>query len=223
MAGELLIQVINIGRFRAIRPALDELDAGRALGSVSRAVLREVAVSPFADRRWAELLRRILNHPELELRVFLAPRELDGVIKGVVRVLCFENGAEASLTSPVGPSWVVLDVALAAFRDLDWFRAIYLDTYSQARPLAYPRVGFEGRYGVLSREEVARVAAGLRPLLDDPIATQMKARLKTLAKRFNLPVLPLSQEVRVTAEGLSRLAAKALSREELSLAHTWLL
>jgi hypothetical protein len=59
--------------------------------------------------------------------------------------------------------------------------------------------------------------------LDDPIATEMKARLKTLAKRFNLPVLPLSQEVRVTAEGLSRLAAKALSREELSLAHTWLL
>jgi len=32
MAGELLIQVIDIGRFRAIRPALDELDVARALG-----------------------------------------------------------------------------------------------------------------------------------------------------------------------------------------------
>ena len=92
MAGELLIQVIDIGRFRAIRPALDELDAARALGSESRAVLGETAVSPFAHRRWAELLRRILNHPELELRVFLAPRELDEVIEGVVRVLCFELG-----------------------------------------------------------------------------------------------------------------------------------
>ena len=30
MAGELLIQVIDIARFRAIRPALDELDAGRS-------------------------------------------------------------------------------------------------------------------------------------------------------------------------------------------------
>ena len=51
----------------------------------------------------------------------------------------------------------------------------------------------------------------------------MTARLKTLAKHFNLPVLALSQEVRAAAEGLSRLAAKALSREEMTLAHTWLL
>ena len=36
-------------------------------------------------------------------------------------------------------------------------------------------------------------------------------------------VLALSQEVRAGAEGLARLAAKALSREELTLAHTSLL
>ena len=36
-------------------------------------------------------------------------------------------------------------------------------------------------------------------------------------------VLTLSQEVRAAAEGLARLAAKALSREELTLAHTSLL
>ena len=35
--------------------------------------------------------------------------------------------------------------------------------------------------------------------------------------------LALSQEVRAAAEGLTRLAAKALSREELTLAHTSLL
>lgn len=119
MAGELLIQVIDIGRFRAIRPVLDELNAARTLGLESRAVLREAAASPFArrdrHRRFTGLLGRVLRHPELELCVFLAPRELDEVIEGVVHVLCFENGAERSLISLVGPNWVVLDSAYAAF------------------------------------------------------------------------------------------------------------
>src|SRR5262249_55906888 len=83
LGGALLIQVSDIARFRAVRPALDELEAARALGLGSRAVLHEAAASPFArsDRRphFAGLLGRILRHPELELRVFLAPRELDEV------------------------------------------------------------------------------------------------------------------------------------------------
>jgi hypothetical protein len=217
MAGELLIQVIDIARFRAIRPALDELDAARALSLQSRAVLQEAAASPFAHSRsrlgFAVLLGRILRHPELELRVFLSPRELDGVIEGVMHVLCFENGAESSLVTPVGPSWVVLDLALAVFGDLDWFRTIF-----DANPedqLPYPRAGFEGRYSVLSREDLARVAAALQPFLDDHIPTEIAAQLKMRAR--------LSQEVRAGAEGLVHLAAKALSREELTLAHTSLL
>jgi hypothetical protein len=217
MAGELLIQVIDIARFRAIRPALDELDAARALSLQSRAVLQDAAASPFAHNRsrlgFAVLLGRILRHPELELRVFLSPRELDGVIEGVMHVLCFENGAESSLVTPVGPSWVVLDLALAVFGDLDWFRTIF-----DANPedqLPYPRAGFEGRYSVLSREDLARVAAALQPFLDDHIPTEIAAQLKMRAR--------LSQEVRAGAEGLVHLAAKALSREELTLAHTSLL
>jgi hypothetical protein len=225
MAGELLIQVIDIGRFRAIRPALDELDAARALGLESLAVLREAATSPLVrgdrHRGLAALLRRILNHPELELRVFLAPAEVNGVIEGLVHALCFENWAEHCLTSPVGPSWVVLDIAFAVFMDLDWFRASFLDADPEAGRLAYPRV--EGCYWVLSREDVACVAAGLRPLLDDPIPTEIAARLKMLAEHCHLPVVTLSQEVRAAAEGLARLAGKALSREELTLAHTSLL
>jgi hypothetical protein len=266
MAGELLIQVIDIARFRAIRPALDELDAGRALGPESRAVLNEAAISPFArsERRpgFATLLDRILRHPELELRVFLAPRELDEVIEGVVHVLCFENGAESSLVTPIGPSWVVLDSALAVFIDLDWYRAIFLDADPEDRRLlAYPRAGFEECYRVLDREEVARVTAELQPLLGDPIPAEVSTLLATRAEqRYALHAqgveqlqtlasqipearaevrsviemlyagsslenlaLALSQEVRAAAEGLSRLAAKALSREELTLAHTSLL
>jgi len=262
MAGELLIQVIDIVRFRAIRPALDELDAGRALGPESRAVLNEAAISPFAhsERRpgFAALLDRILRHPELELRVFLAPRELEGVIEGVVHVLCFEDGAESSLITPFGPSWVVLDSALAVFMDLDWYRAIFLDADPEDRRLlAYPCAGFEGRYRVLDREEVARVAAELQPLLDDPIPTEIATQLATRAEQRHaqhaqdvqqlqtiasqIPevrtviemlyggssledlVLALSREVRAAAEGLARLAAKALSCEELTLAHTSLL
>ena len=119
MAGELLIQVIDIGRFRSIRPALDELDAARALGLETLAVLREAATSPLVrrdrHRGLAGLLRRILNHPELQLRVFLAPAAVDGVIEGLVHALCFENGAEFSLVTSVGPSWVVLDIELAVF------------------------------------------------------------------------------------------------------------
>ena len=67
------------------------------------------------------------------------------------------------------------------------------------------------------------MAASLQPLLDDPIPTKITALLKTLAEHSHLPVLTLSQAVRGAAEGLARLAAKALSREELTLAHTSLL
>ena len=226
MAGELLIQIIDIARFQAIRPALDELEAARTLGLQSRAILRVAAASPFARRdrhgRLAGLLGRILRHPELELRIFLAPRELDVVIEGVVHVLCFENGAEYSLTSLVGPSWVVLDSAFAAFIDLDWFRATFLNVHPASDQLAYPRRG-EGRYWLLSREDVARVAAGLRPFLDDPIPTDVTARVKVIAEHCHLPVLTVSEAVREAAEGLARLAAKVLSAEELALAHTSLL
>jgi hypothetical protein len=227
MAGEVLIQVIDVARFRAIRPALDELDAGRALGPEARAVLNEAAISPFARGELrpglANLLGRILRHPELELRVFLEPRELDGVIESVVHVLCFENGAESSLVTPVGPSWVVLDLALSAFMDLDWFRPIFITPNAEDRLLAYPRAGLEGRYYVSSREEVARVAEGLRPFLDNPTPTEITARVKMIAEHCHLPVPTVSQAVREAAEGLARLAAKALSAEDLTLAHTSLL
>src|SRR5499426_2919533 len=186
MAGERLIQVIDIARFRAIRPALDEVDAARALSLESHAVLQEAAASPFAHSKsrlgFAALLGRILRHPELELRVFLEPRELDGVIEGIMHVLCFENGAESSLVTPVGPSWVVLDLALAVFGDLDWFRTIF-DPNPEERQLPYPRAGFEGRYSVLSREDLARVAAALQPLLDDPIPTEIATLLATRAEQ----------------------------------------
>jgi hypothetical protein len=205
MAGELLIQVMDIARFQAICPALDELEAARTLGLQSRVVLREAAASPFVrwDRfgRLGGLLGRILRHPELELRIFLAPRELDVVIEGVVHVLCFENGAEYSLSSLVGSNWVVLDDAFAAFIDLDWFRATFLDVHPASDQLAYPRRG-EGRYWLLSRDDVARLAAGVRLFLDEPAT---------------------APEVRSAAEGLARLAAKVLSAEDLALAHTSLL
>src|SRR5258708_257750 len=119
MAGELLIQVIDIARVRAVRPALGGPGAGRAPRPGAPAVLNEAAISPFAHSELipglARMLDRILRHPELELRVFLSPRELEGVIEGVMHVLCFENGADFSLVTPVGPSWVVLDIALAVF------------------------------------------------------------------------------------------------------------
>ena len=265
MAGELLIQVLDIGRFQAIRPALDELNAAHTLGLESQAVLREAAASPFAGAdlgRFSELLARILRQGELELRAFLTPGEVDVVIEGVMRVLCFENGADFSLVMPVGPSWVVLDTALAVFGDLDWFRAIFFRhwgrrTRAEDGPLPYPRAGLEGRYYALSREDVAGVAAGLQPLLDDPIPADMATLLATRASQRHaqhaqgmeqlqtiatqIPevraviealyagqsledlVLALSRELRAAAEGLARLAAKALSREELTLAHTSLL
>jgi hypothetical protein len=226
MAGELLIQVFDIGRFRAIRPALDELDAGRALSLESRAVLHEAAASRYARPSFAELAGRILRHPELELRVFLAPRELDGVIEDIVHVLCFEGWVEHPLTEPIGPSWVTLDLALRVFIDLDWFRATLFrptfDPNAEAGLLAYPRAGLEGRYCVLSREDVARVAAGLGPLLEDPIPTETSTLLDRAAEQLRVQV-PLYEAVREAAEGLARLTAKALSREELTLAHTSLL
>jgi hypothetical protein len=205
MAGELLIQVMDIARLQAIRPALDELEAARALGLQSRVVLRAAAASPLVRRegygRLAGLLGRILRQPELELRIFLAPRELDAVVEGVVHVLCFENGAQFSLTSLVGPNWVVLDSTFAAFIDLDWFRATFLDVDPASDQLAYPRRG-EGRHWLLSRDDVARLAAGVQPFLDEPAT---------------------APEVRSAAEGLARLAAKVLSAEDLALAHTSLL
>lgn len=51
MAGELLIQVLDIGRFRAIRPALDELDAGRRLGRESQRSSPSLCAQYSASRR----------------------------------------------------------------------------------------------------------------------------------------------------------------------------
>ncbi|HYK59167.1 MAG TPA: hypothetical protein VEV85_07015 [Bryobacteraceae bacterium] len=200
MSGEILIQVIDIVRFQTIRPALSELEAVRMLGSEARIVLREATASPFARGirygHFAGLLSRILSHLELELRVFLTSRDVDEVIHGLVRVLCFENGAKFSLVEAVGPNWVVLESSLSTFIHLNWFRQIFLEGGSESA-LAYPQHG-EVRYYVLRREDVAHLAAGLRPLLEEPA---------------------LAPE----AEGLARLAARALSAENLTLAHTCLL
>lgn len=226
MAGELLTQVLDLGRFRAIRPALDELNAARTLSAESREVLREVAASPWAREDLGGFVARMLRHPELELRVFLAPGAVNLVIEKVVHLLCFENGAEFSLVTPVGPNWVVLDCALAVFTDLDWFRATFFRPSfypgAEAHLLAYPRVG-ERRYYVLSREDVARVAAGTQLLSDDPIPTEVAALLATRAEQLHVREMTLFQEMRSAAQGLARLAAKALSRKELTLAHVSLL
>jgi hypothetical protein len=120
------------------------------------------------------------------------------VIEGLVHALCFANGAEFSLTSLVGPNWVVLNGAFPAFVDLGWFRAIFLDRHHEPSWLAYPRRG-ERRYRVLSRPDVARLAAELPTLIDDGA---------------------VAPEARAAAEGLAQLAREVLSREVLSLAHT---
>jgi hypothetical protein len=67
------------------------------------------------------------------------------------------------------------------------------------------------------------LAAALQPFLDDHIPTEITARLKLRAEQLYVQVLTLSQAVRDGAEGLAHLAAKALSREELTLAFTFLL
>jgi hypothetical protein len=80
------------------------------------------------------------------------------------------------------------------------------------------------RFRLLDREDVARVAAGLQPLLEDPIPTEITTLVADQRSGADVAFITmLSQEVRAGAEGLARLAAKALSRDELTLAHTSLL
>ena len=64
MAGELLIQVIDIGRFRGIRSALDELDPARALELETLAILRKAATSPLVRRDRHGLGRVAAPHPQ---------------------------------------------------------------------------------------------------------------------------------------------------------------
>jgi len=196
LSDEILIQVIDIVRLQAIRPLLSELEAARMLGSEARVVLREAAASPVAreDGHWrfAGLLNRILRHPELELRVFLTPHDVDEVVRGLVLALCFGNRAKFSLVDPVGPNWVVLENSLSTFVDLDWFRRIFLGRRSDSA-LAYPRHG-EERYHILDRDDVAQLATGLRPLLE-------------------------GSALDAEGEGLARLVARTLSTENLSLAY----
>ena len=83
----------------------------------------------------------------------------------------------------MGPSWVVLDSALRVFVDLDWFCATFFRPFYPhvgSTLLAYPRAGVDGRYYILSREDVAHVVAGLKPLLDDPIGPEITTLLKGL-------------------------------------------
>jgi hypothetical protein len=110
------------------------------------------------------------------------------MIEGVVHVLCFENGAELAWLRPLGRvGWC--STVLAVFIDLDWFRATLFrptfEPHAEANLLAYPRAGFEARYYVLSREDVAHVAAGLQALLLDPLPTEIAALLATRAEQLH--------------------------------------
>jgi hypothetical protein len=105
----------------------------------------------------------------------------------------------------------VLESSLSTFIHLNWFREIFEQGGSESA-LAYPRRG-EMRYYVLRREEVARLAAGLRPLLEEPALVPEAEGLAWLHAKV----------ARLEAEGLARLAARVLSTENMTLAHTCLL
>lgn len=198
MSDEILIQVIDIVRLQSMRALLSELEGVRMLGSEARAALTEAAGSYFAREvrreHFAGLLKRILRHPELELRVFLTLSDVDEVVRDVVRALCFEDCAKFSFVDPVGPNWVVLEDSLSTLIHLDWFRRIFLEGRSESA-WAYPRHGGE-RYHILDREDVARLEIGLRSLHEGSA---------------------LDMEV----EGLARLVVRTLSTENLSLAYTF--
>lgn len=198
MSDEILIQVIDVVRLRAVRPLLSEVEAGRMLGSEARGALREAAESAFAheeeNEHFAGLLTRILRHPDLQLRVFLTPPDVDEVVRGLLLALCFENSGKFSLADPVGPNWVVLTNSLSRFSRHGWFRRILLGERPDSGQV-YPRHG-EVCYCILDREDLALLASGLRPLLGG----------EGLGADF---------------EGLARLVARTLSTENLSLAYTF--
>ena len=131
MSGELLIQVIDIGRFRAIRPALDELDAARSLGLETLLVLREAAalrmVRGDRHRAWPRCSAASSIARNWSCAYFSRRPRWTECLRA--RPLFRELGGVQLDHDPRGE---LLDIELAIFGKLDWFRAIFLDPNGEA-------------------------------------------------------------------------------------------
>lgn len=164
MSGELLVQRFDPGRFSAIRPTLVALDGARRLGPEASSVLVQ-AIAP-GSSRWIgretlTLLSRIVAAPGLDLRVYLAPLEIDACIDAIVRRVCFTDDGEFSLVDEVGRSWVVLDAAQAELISLPWFTQLFWrEDPTLSVPSPFPVRG-EGRFSTLTPRGLSALVDGL--------------------------------------------------------------
>lgn len=163
MAGELLVQPFNAGRFAELESALVALDSTRKLGEVARQTVT-ATLPPISGERAGggrNVLHRILAAPDVDPRTFLTPRELDSAIDALVTLTCFEDGAAYSLVQEVGASWVVLDAVQRDLMDQPWYeRVFHAEDRALVAPIRFPARG-EDRRSMLTPEGTRMVVANI--------------------------------------------------------------
>lgn len=186
MAGELLVQTMDVERFEAIRPALDEIDAGGVLSAAAMKVMAQALAAPEAaasPRPWAlEPLRRMLRRPELAPRWFLSPREIDEAVERALHLCCFDGGGAWSLADPAGPNWAALEHAIMALRGRPTLEHAFFHPGGAA--LAHPARG-ETRLSLVDRSALPQLAVELAALSAETAgaAAQEVAALARLVER----------------------------------------
>jgi hypothetical protein len=162
MAGERLFRTFDAARYQGILPSLDELRATRALSAGAHALLASL-LEPAPERAMGdghEALRRIVRHPALAPRVFLAPKQISSVIEFVVGRTCFEQDGKWSLIER-GASWAVLESSVIFLYDDPWFDELLNGDRPGVWDAPYPRgeAAFRGISHELLGELVDRVRA----------------------------------------------------------------
>lgn len=201
MAGELLLQTIDMARYAAAEPAFDALEAGGALGAPERAIVRAALARAPAARgapSGRAALRRILRSPGLAPRWFLSPGEIDAAVEALLDAACIEEGGVWRLDGAGGASWTVAEYALPMMM-ADPVCGAALFGPPEPRRLPHPRRG-EAQRRLVARERLAPLAEA---------AAALAGRADGQAAR--------------EAAATARLAARARGRAATTLAHMSLL
>lgn len=203
MAGELLIQTVDLAALEQALPTLDALDAGRPLDAAGGRLIDALLLASTVERAdpagRIQILRRIRRHPALAPRWFLAPSEIDAAVDAVLDGVVFAEGGAWSLSGPFGETWVVLEGAIPDMRAVDALEQAFFSVDGLDQALPYPKRG-ELQRSLVARDALPRLAEAARRLAATAVA-------------------PIQAESR----GLARVVDRALHRRDAALAYAFLL
>lgn len=167
MAGEMLVQFVDIEAYAALLPTLDAMDAGGALAPPHRAALRDVCERIPEARPERRLIERLLAAPDLELKWFLSPTELDAALEAALFWTCLDEGGDWAARGGALGATALVERAIPAMRARPIFERVFFSESPEADALAYPARG-EARSFLVRRADLAQLCDEAAALMAAP-------------------------------------------------------